>query len=156
MLWNFQKSKLILLLKKLGDEKALIISADTQICLENRRFGKPKSKEEAFENIKLFSKNVPYALTGVTTKDLYRDKELSFFDKTDVYFKEVTEKDMLWYVNNDPYILERAGFSMGSGKAAIFVDKIVGDYYNVIGMPIGKLYTKLNELGYEISDFEIK
>ena len=91
----------------------------------------------------------------VTIKDLYQNKEISFTDITEVYFKNVSEKDIAWYVENEKYLLNRAGYSI-AGKASIFVDKIEGDYYNILGMPISKLYSKLNELGYSISDFEMK
>lgn len=118
------------------------------LCLE-------KSKEEGFENIKKMSGKVNYAVTGVTIKDLYQNKEISFTDITEVYFKNVSDKDIAWYVENEKYLLNRAGYSI-AGKTSIFVDKIVGDYYNILGMPISKLYSKLNELGYSISDFEMK
>ena len=101
------------------------------------------------------SGKVNYAITGVTIKDLYQNKEISFTDITEVYFKNVSDKDIAWYVENEKYLLNRAGYSI-AGKTSIFVDKIVGDYYNVLGMPISKLYSKLNELGYSISDFEMK
>ena len=136
-------------------DKALIISADSIIYMDNKKFEKPKSKEEGFENIKKMSGKVNYAITGVTIKDLYQNKEISFTDITEVYFKNVFDKDIAWYVENEKYLLNRAGYSI-AGKKSIFVDKIVGDYYNILGMPISKLYSKLNELGYSISDFEMK
>lgn len=136
-------------------DKALIISADSIIYMDGKKFEKPKSKEEGFENIKKMSGRVNYALTGVTIKDLYQDKEISFTDTTEVYFKNVTDKDISWYVQNEKYLLKRAGYSI-AGKTSIFVDKIIGDYYNILGMPISKLYSKLNELGYTISNFEMK
>ena len=135
-------------------EKAIIISADSIAYMDNKKFGKPKSKEEAFENIKKMSGKKNYALTGVTIKDLYKNKEISFVETTEVYFKNITDKDILWYINNEKYLLERAGYSIG-GKAAIFLDKIIGDFYNILGMPISKLYSKLNEMGYTISDFDM-
>lgn len=137
------------------EDKALIVAADSIIYMDNKKFEKPKSKEEAFENIKKMSGKVNYAVTGVTIKDLYQNKELSFNDTTEVYFKNVTNQDISWYVENEKYLLNRAGYSI-AGKTSIFVDKIIGDYYNILGMPISKLYTKLNELGYTISDFEMK
>lgn len=136
-------------------DKALIISADSIIYMDNKKFEKPKTKEEGFENIKKMSGKVNYAITGVTIKDLYQNKEISFTDITEVYFKNVSDKDIDWYVENEKYLLNRAGYSI-AGKTSIFVDKIVGDYYNILGMPISKLYSKLNELGYSISDFEMK
>ena len=136
-------------------DKALIISADSIIYMDNKKFEKPKTKEEGFENIKKMSGKVNYAITGVTIKDFYQNKEISFTDVTEVYFKSVSDKDIAWYVENEKYLLNRAGYSI-AGKTSIFVDKIVGDYYNILGMPISKLYSKLNELGYSISDFEMK
>lgn len=136
-------------------DKALIISADSIIYMDNKKFEKPKTKEEGFENIKKMSGKVNYAITGVTIKDLYKNKEITFTDVTEVYFKNVSDKDITWYVENEKYLLNRAGYSI-AGKTSIFVDKIVGDYYNILGMPISKLYSKLNELGYTISDFEMK
>lgn len=136
-------------------DKALIVSADSIIYMDNKKFEKPKSKEEGFENIKKMSGKVNYALTGVTIKDLYQNKEISFVDTTEVYFKDITSEDISWYVENEKYLMNRAGYSI-AGKTSIFVDKIVGDYYNILGMPISKLYSKLNELGYSINDFEMK
>ena len=137
------------------NDKALIVAADSIIYMDNKKFEKPKSKKEGFENIKKMSGKVNYAVTGVTIKDLYQDKEISFTDTTEVFFKNVTDDDISWYVENEKYLLNRAGYSI-AGKTSIFVDKIVGDYYNILGMPISKLYSKLNELGYKISDFEMK
>lgn len=136
-------------------DKALIVSADSIIYMDNKKFEKPRDKEEGFENIKKMSGKVNYAVTGVTIKDLYQNKEISFTDITKVYFKNVSDKDIAWYVENEKYLLNRAGYSI-AGKTSIFVDKIEGDYYNILGMPISKLYSKLNELGYSISDFEMK
>ena len=101
------------------------------------------------------SGKINYAITGVTITDLYSNKEISFTDTTEVYFKKVTDEDILWYVENEKYLLNSAGYSI-AGKTSIFIDKIVGDYYNILGMPISKLYSKLNELGYSISDFKMK
>lgn len=136
-------------------DKAIIVAADSIIYMDNKKFEKPKSKDEGFENIKKMSGKVNYAVTGVTIKDLYQNKEISFTDITKVYFKNVSDKDIAWYVENEKYLLNRAGYSI-AGKTSIFIDKIEGDYYNILGMPISKLYSKLNELGYSISDFEMK
>lgn len=135
--------------------KAIIVAADSIAYMNNKKFEKPKSKEQAFDFMKEMSGKVNYALTGVTIKDLYKNQEISFVDSTEVHFKEMTDEDISWYVENQEYILERAGYSI-AGKTSLFVDKIVGDYYNIVGLPVAKLYTKLNELGYKISDFELK
>ena len=85
-------------------DKALIISADSIIYMDNKKFEKPKSKEEGFENIKKMSGKVNYAITGVTIKDLYQNKEISFTDITEVYFKNVSDKDIAGDVENAKYL----------------------------------------------------
>ena len=136
------------------NEKAIIVSADSVIYMDGRIFEKPKDKNEAFENMKMMSGKVTYAVTGVTIKDLYQDKEISFADTTEVYFKEISDEDISWYVENDEYILDRCGYSI-AGKGAIFVEKIVGDYNTVLGISVSKLHSKIKELGYSISDFDM-
>ena len=136
-------------------DKAIIISADSIAYMDNKRFEKPKSKEQAFSFIKQMSGRINYAITGVTIKDLYQNKEISFVETTEVHFKEVIDKDISWYIENEKYLLDRAGYSI-AGKTSIFIDKIVGDYYNIVGLPVSRLYSKLNELGYTISDFDMK
>lgn len=121
--------------------------------LEDKKFEKPSSEKEALQNIMLLSGKKNTVLTGVTICDLYVNQEINFFDKTDVYFSKIRKEDALWYVKNDKNILCRSGYSLIGGKAGIFVDKIVGDYYNIMGMPVGKLCKKLNGLGYKLDDF---
>lgn len=137
------------------NEKAIIVSADTVVYMDGKIFEKPKDKKEAFENMKSMSGKVTYAVTGVTIKDLYKNKELSFSDAAEVHIKEISDEDILWYVENEEYILERAGYSL-LGKGAIFMDKVVGDYNTLFGISVSKLYSKFQELGYSISDFEIE
>ena len=113
-------------------EKAIIISADSVIYMNGKIFEKPKDKNEAFKNMKSMSGKITYGITGVTIKDLYQNKEISFVDTVEVHFKEISDEDIKWYVDND-----------------------IGDYNTVIGISLSKLHSKLKELGYSLSDFEL-
>lgn len=134
------------------DGQAVIVAADTVIYMNGKIYEKPKTKEEAFQNIKEMSGNVTYVVTGVTIKDLYQDKEICFADTGEVYIKKADDKDIKWYVESEKAIFERAGYAI-HGKAAIFLDKINGDYNTLFGISPSKVYEKLKELGYKISDF---
>ncbi len=136
------------------DGKALIIASDSVIYMDGKIFEKPKSKQEAFDNIKSMQGKATYAVTGVTIKDLYKNKEISFADVCEVHFQNVADEDITWYVNNDKYILDRCGYSI-AGKASLFVDKVVGDYYTVLGMPVKLLNTNLKKLGYTLDDLPL-
>lgn len=135
-------------------EKAIIISADSIIYMDGKIFEKPKDRDEAFQNMKSMSGKITYGITGVTIKDLYQNKEISFVDTAEVHFKEISDEDIRWYVENDKDILQRSGYSI-HGKASFFVDKIVGDYNTVVGISVSKVYSKLQELGYSLSDFQL-
>lgn len=136
-------------------DKAVIVAADEVIYMDGKIFEKPKSKEEAFQNIKEMSGKVTYAVTGVTIKDLYQSKEISFSDTAEVYIKEVNDEEIKWYVENEETVLKRCGYAM-LGKAALFLDKVNGDYNTLFGISPSKVYEKFKQLGYTISDFELE
>ena len=136
-------------------KKAIIVAADTVIYMDGKIYEKPKSKEEAFQNLKEMSGKITYSITGVTIKDLYQNKEICFADSVEVHLKEISSEDIKWYVENDKDIFDRCGYSI-LGKAAIFLDKVNGDYNTLFGISPSKLYEKFQELGYKISDFELE
>lgn len=142
------------LVEKQINEKAIIIAADSVIYMNNKIYQKPKTKEDAFNNMKEMSGNVTYAITGVTIKDLYKNKEITFSDTAEVWIRKINEEDIKWYIENDKDIMDRCGYSV-LGKAAIFLDKVNGDYNTMIGISPSVVYEKLQELGYKISDFEL-
>lgn len=136
-------------------EKAIIIAADSIIYMDGKIYEKPKSKQEAFKNIKEMSGKLTYAITGIAIKDLYQNKEISFSDTTEVYLKEILDEDIKWYVENEKDIFNRCGYVI-QGKASIFLDKVNGDYNTLFGISPSKVYDKLKSLGYKISDFELQ
>ncbi len=136
-------------------EKAIIVAADTVIYMDGKIYEKPKSKEEAFQNLKEMSGKITYAITGITIKDLYQNKEICFADSVEVHLKDISCEDIKWYVENEKYIFDRCGYSI-LGKASIFLDKVNGDYNTLFGISPSKVYEKFQELGYKISDFELE
>lgn len=136
-------------------EKAVIIAADSIIYMDGKIYEKPQNKEEAFENMKKMSGKLTYAITGVTIKDLYQDKEICFSDTTKVSLKEMSDEEIRWYVENEKDLLNRGGYAI-QGKASIFLDKVIGDYNTLFGISPSKVYDELKKLGYKISDFELQ
>ena len=133
--------------------EGVILSADSIIYIDENKLEKPKSKEEARIMLKRLSGRVNYAVTGVTIIDLYKNEKVTFNEVTKVFFDELTESEIDWYIENEQYILERCGYSI-AGKSSIYIPKIDGDYYNILGMPISRVYKELSKLGYKISDFD--
>ena len=141
--------------KEQVNEKAIIIAADSIICLDNKIYEKPKSKEEAFNNMKEMSGKVTKAITGVTILDLYQSKEVCFADITEVKLKKIQDEDIKWYVDNEYKLLNVCGYAI-LGKAALFLDKINGDHNTLFGISPSRVYEELKKLGYKLSDFELK
>lgn len=136
-------------------EKAIIISADTIVYMDGKIYEKPKNKEEAYQNLKEMSGKLTYAITGICIKDLYKNKEINFEDTAEVYIKEISDDDIRWYIENEKNLLDISGYAM-FGKASLFLEKVNGDYNTLFGISPSKLYEKLKELGYKISDFEME
>ncbi len=149
---SFNKAKAVR--KKINDKK-IVVAADTIIYCNNKIYEKPKTKEEAFTYLKELSGNKNSCYTGITIIDLYKNKTISLSSKVDIYFKNITDDEARWYVDNEKKVFERCGY-VPLGKAAIFIDRIDGDYNTLFGISPSILFEMLKELGYNINDFEFE
>ncbi len=134
------------------EEDSLIIAADSIIYKDGKKYGKPKTIEEAMSNMKEFSGSVNQGITGVTLYDTKNKRSVIFSCITNVYLNQISDDDIKWYVEHEEDLLKKAGYSL-EGIMSLFVKKIEGDYYNVLGLPLGMIYSKINELGYSLKDF---
>lgn len=130
--------------KKTQREDAVVIGADTIVVYGNEEaehiLGKPKSKEEAFEMLKLLQGNVHRVYTGVTI--CFGKEVLSFYECTRVYLYEMTQEQIWDYIETgEP--MDKAGAYGIQGRFAAFVKGIEGDYNNVVGLPVGRVYQEL-------------
>ncbi|MBQ7087298.1 MAG: septum formation inhibitor Maf [Clostridia bacterium] len=126
-----------------SEKDDIIIGADTVVVCDGKALGKPQDKEQAADMLRILSGKTHSVYTGVC---LLRNGESECFcSKTDVTFYQLDESTIDWYVNtNEP--MDKAGAYGIQGKGALLVEKINGDYYNVVGLPIAKLNRKLKEL----------
>ena len=85
--------------------------------------------------------------------DKYKNKKATFVEKAAVYFKEMTDEEINWYIDNEENVYDCAGYSMET-KASLFVTRIEGDYKSIVGLPISRIYDELKKFGYNINDFE--
>lgn len=113
-----------------------ILGADTIVVCENQILGKPKNIEHAKDMLRLLSNKAHYVMTGVIIKSI--DKEISFVEKTKVYFKQLTESDIELLTTKEN-VLDKAGSYAIQGAAGNYIEKIEGDYDNVVGLPITKV-----------------
>ncbi|MCR4394967.1 MAG: Maf family protein [Dehalococcoidales bacterium] len=128
---------------------ALIIAADTIGYLDNRIIGKPQTSEEAVNILRMLSGRCHKVMTGLTILDTRQKKSVSRSVETEVYFRELTTEEIEAYVKSgEP--MDKAGAYAIQGKGAIFIKKICGDFYNVMGMPLYILAECLKEFNLQI------
>lgn len=126
----------------------LVIGADTVVAHKGNILGKPKSREDAFSMIRGFQGDKHQVYTGVAILSYDDDGEETVINqavRTDVYVNSMTEKEIWAYIDSD-YVLDKAGsYGIQSGFAK-HIEKIEGDYFNVVGLPISYIYDKLKEI----------
>lgn len=130
----------------------LVIGADTVVAYDGQILGKPKDEEDAKRMLTMLSGNTHSVFTGVTLVLIDksgRAGELVFYEKTDVKMHEMTEKEIDRYISTfEP--MDKAGSYAIQGKCAIHIEKIDGDYNNVVGLPITRIYQELKKIGIDI------
>ena len=130
----------------------LVIGADTVVAYDGKILGKPVDEEDAKRMLTMLSGNVHSVFTGVTLVLIDKNGragELVFYEKTDVKMHSMTETEIDRYIaTGEP--MDKAGSYGIQGKCAIYIEKIDGDYNNVVGLPISAIYHELQKLGIDI------
>ncbi|MCI5874528.1 MAG: Maf family protein [Clostridiales bacterium] len=130
----------------------MVIGADTIVAYENQILGKPKEEEDAFRMLSLLSGNTHSVYTGVSIVLLGASGkvgELTFYEKTDVAMRQMDDAEIRRYIaTGEP--MDKAGAYGIQGKCAIYIDKISGDYNNVVGLPVAAIYRELKKLGIDL------
>ena len=124
----------------------LMITADTIVWLDGKVLGKPRDREDALQMLRTMSGRTHEVFTGVciTTTDWQR----SFTAQTEVRFATLSEEEIAYYVDNfQP--MDKAGAYGIQGKCAIYIEGIEGDYNNVVGLPVARIYKELQKLGID-------
>lgn len=131
-----------------SNQDLIIIGADTIVVLENEILGKPIDENNAIEMLQKLSDNTHSVYTGVTFVFMASDGRVgahSFYEKTDVSVYPLSMEEIKEYVDSgDP--LDKAGAYGIQGKFARHIRKIDGDYNNVVGLPVGRLYEELKKI----------
>lgn len=129
-------------LDELQDEA--LITADTIVCLSDAVLNKPADYDEAFAMLRSLSGTSHEVITGVCI--LTKENKTVFHDTTKVYFKTLSDSEIDYYITTyKPY--DKAGaYGIQEWIGMIGIERIEGSYFNVVGLPVQKLYTKLTEL----------
>ena len=125
------------------NKNSILIAADTIVCLNHKILGKPKDEKHAFQMIRSLSGKKHKVITGVTI--LSSNKSISFSSSTDVYFKEISDSEINYYIKNFKPFDKAGAYGIQEWIGLTCIEKIEGSYFNVMGLPIQKVYEALKE-----------
>lgn len=123
------------------DKEDILITADTIVLLENEILGKPRDMEEAKKMLSKLSDRTHKVITGVTISS--QKKSVTFSTVTDVKFSKLSQRDIADYVDKYRPLDKAGAYGIQEWIGAIGVESISGSYYNVMGLPIHRLYKEL-------------
>lgn len=121
----------------------VVIAADTIVVCDGKVLGKPKDTQDAVSMLQRLSGRSHQVMTGMTL--LRGDRRISHTEITDVYFRPLSQKDIDDYIRTGEH-KDKAGAYGIQGGAAVFVERISGDYFNVVGLPVCRLQMLLGQI----------
>ena len=132
-----------------GDSDDIVIAADTIVVCEGKVLGKPKDEAQAKAMLAMLSGREHQVMTGCTV--LRGGKRETFTEVTDIHFRNLSEKEIARYVaTGEP--MDKAGAYGIQGGAALFCTHMVGDYYNVMGLPLCRLGETLRRMAPDLME----
>lgn len=127
-------------------KKGIIITADTIVVIDGIILGKPKSKSDAKRMLKKLSGRTHTVFTGFSVYNSANNKLLTDFEKTDVTFRKISDDEIEDYILTGSPMDKAGAYGIQDDFGAVFIEKINGCYYNVVGLPLTKLYLALQRI----------
>lgn len=138
---RLSKEKMELAKSKVSN--GIIITADTIVVLDKRIIGKPENKKDAYRILKTLSGRTHTVFTGYTVYNYSNDKTISELEKTKVTFRDLTDEEINEYILSGSPMDKAGAYGIQDDFGAVFIKKIDGCYYNVVGLPLARLYHTL-------------
>ena len=126
---------------RLAMNNEIVLTADTVVILQNKILNKPDNRNEAFDMLTKLSGNTHLVMTGVCI--ISKEKEISFEDTTEVTFVSLTREEIEFYIDNYKPFDKAGAYGAQDWIGMIAIEKIVGSYFNVMGLPVHKVYQQL-------------
>lgn len=124
----------------------IVIGADTIVLLGKEILNKPKDLKHAKEYLKALSGNLHYVYTGINVINTKNGKEKFAYEKTSVYFRTLQKNEIDYYVNTFKPLDKAGAYGIQDDFGCLFIEKIKGDYYNIVGLPLVKLYETIQKV----------
>lgn len=124
----------------------IVIGADTIVVLDKQIINKPKDSKDAVKILKSLSNKKHFVYTGINIIDTKTGNEIFDYEKTIVYFRKLHDDEINFYVKNHKPLDKAGAYGIQDDFGCLFIEKITGDYYNIMGLPLAKLYGNLLKL----------
>ena len=121
--------------------KGIVIGADTIVVIDHHVLGKPKSKDDAAQMLRLLSGREHSVYTGFALKDVETGRYTAAVEETKVRFRKLTEKEIIDYVNSGSPMDKAGSYGIQDDFGAVFVERVNGCFYNVVGFPLARFYS---------------
>lgn len=147
--------------KRLSLEKAysvdvddcIVLGLDTVVLVGNKILEKPKTISEAKDNLRLCSNNTFKVITGIALINKINNEIINDYQETVITLNKIDECDIDYYIDNDPNVLYASGFTIET-VVSNFINKIEGSFYNILGIPVEKIYEYLLKWNIQLKDLE--
>lgn len=133
-------------LANLRVRKSILITADTIVVLDQKVIGKPTNKADAIKILSLLSGKTHSVYTGFCVLNQITNKMITDYEKTEVEFRKLKSDEIIDYVNGGSPMDKAGAYGIQDDFGAVFVKRINGCYYNVVGLPLTKLYSALRKV----------
>jgi septum formation protein len=124
----------------------IIITADTIVVLNKKVIGKPLNKQDAIKILSMLSGKVHTVYTGFCVLNQKSNKQIVSYERTEVEFRQLTKDEIVDYVKGGSPMDKAGAYGIQDDFGAVFVKRINGCYYNVVGLPLTKLYNTLRKV----------
>jgi len=131
-------------------KKGIVIGADTIVVLDHHVLGKPKSKEDAKRMLKLLSGREHSVFTGYALVDAESKKHANGVEETRVRFRVLEESEIAAYIETGSPMDKAGAYGIQDDFGAVFVEKVHGCFYNVVGFPLARFYSALHRFESEL------
>lgn len=145
MVKRLAEEKLQLALQKIAH--GIIITADTIVVLDGKIIGKPKDEIDAVKILKKLSGRKHTVYTGFAVFNTITNKKICSYEKTFVQFRKLTNEEISLYVDSGSPMDKAGAYGIQDDFGAVFIQSISGCYYNVVGLPLSRVYHALKEVG---------
>jgi septum formation protein len=146
----FQKAEAVVATIRPDDAPGVVLGADTIVVLGDKILGKPLDATDAQRMLRSLASHTHTVFTGVALIETGSKRSHAFFEKTQVTFRDLSDEEISAYIATGSPMDKAGAYGIQEDHGAVFVKKIVGDYYNVVGLPLCSLYEELLRFSPEL------